>query len=270
MQNWQWSETGGIKFITIPGWKQQGVDMLFASRHKGAGRYHFDSLNMALHVGDDKETVLLNRQKLMDIWGKSSDDLICCEQVHGNRIANVDNTERGRGARKFDTVLPGCDGLITATSGLYLALFFADCLPIFLFDPLKRIIAVVHSGWKGTMGKIAIEAVKGMQQQYQVDPGSIQAFIGPGIGPCCFEISRDLADQVGGEFHERQDVLQEQNGSVFWDLARSNYYLLQKAGLKSDNIIVCELCTRCRQDLFFSYRGAGGLTGRMAAVIGLR
>lgn len=270
MLNWQWEESQGIKYMTIPEWKRLGTDMLFTSRRQGESRQPFESLNLALHVGDEPDKVIRNRQKLMSIWGRQVGDLVCCEQVHGNKVAIVSEADRGRGALAYHTALTGYDGMITNTSGLYLALFYADCLPVFLFDPVKKVIALVHSGWKGTMGKIVLQAAGMMQQQYQVELNNLQAFIGPGIASCCFEIDRELSDRVRNEFHDFDSVLLQKDDRFFWDLALTNSCLLQQAGLQNENIAICKLCTKCQNELFFSYRAESGKTGRMAAVIGLQ
>lgn len=270
MLNWQWEESQGIKYMTIPEWKRLGTDMLFTSRRQGESRQPFESLNLALHVGDEPDRVIRNRQKLMSIWGRQVGDLVCCEQVHGNKVAIVSEADRGRGALAYHTALTGYDGMITNTSGLYLALFYADCLPVFLFDPVKKVIALVHSGWKGTMGKIVLQAAGMMQQHYQVELKNLQAFIGPGIASCCFEIDRELSDRVRNEFHDFDSVLLQKDDRFFWDLALTNSCLLQQAGLQNENIAICKLCTKCQNELFFSYRAESGKTGRMAAVIGLQ
>lgn len=269
MLDWQWDNYEAIKYITLPEWKKQGVNMLFTSRCTGSSSAPYNSLNLALHVGDEAEGVIENRKKLMKIWGKSIADMVCCEQVHGNQVAAVDNLYKGRGALEYNTALPGYDAMITDTPGLFLALFYADCLPIFLFDPIKKVIAMIHSGWKGTMGKIVCQTVESMKNNYQVKPEDIQAFIGPGISRCCFEISLELAEKVKKEFASFDNILFYNNGHYNWDLAATNNDLLVSAGLLKNNISICNLCTTCDTDNFFSYRGEGGSTGRMAAVIGL-
>lgn len=269
MLYWQWENYESIKYITVPEWKKQGVNMLFTSRYTGSSITPYNSLNLALHVGDESARVIENRKRLMKIWGRTIHDLVCCEQIHGNRVAVVDNSHRGRGSLEYNNVLPGYDAMITNTSGCYLTLFYADCLPIFLFDPVNKVIAMIHSGWKGTMGKIVCQTVESMRQHYQVNPEKIQAFIGPGISRCCFEINSELADKVSNEFAALDNILFYNNGKYNWDLAGTNYNLLLSAGLLKNNIAACELCTACRTDNFFSYRGEAGNTGRMAAVIGL-
>ncbi|HNX29162.1 MAG TPA: peptidoglycan editing factor PgeF [Syntrophomonadaceae bacterium] len=269
MLNWKWEDSDGIKYITVPEWGKQGADMMFTARHQGYSIAPYDSLNLGLHVGDEADKVIKNRQKIMSIWGRSINDLICCEQIHGNKVAVVDDSVRGRGALKHNDSMPGHDGMITNTPGLYLALFFADCLPVFLFDPVNKVIALVHSGWKGTMGKIVLQAVDKMNSQYRAEPKNIQALIGPGIAKCCFEINQELADRVSNEFAGFDNIMHVNNDRNFWDLTGTNYLLLRRAGLQANNIAVCELCTKCHTDIFFSYRGEAGDTGRMAAVIGL-
>lgn len=270
MLNWQWKNFEGIEYMTIPQWEEQGVQILFTGRHAGNSIHPYSSLNMALHVGDEDKNVLENRKHVMKIFSSKINDIVCCEQVHGSDVAVVDKTHQGRGALEYSSALAGFDAMITNKPGLFLSLFFADCFPVFLFDPVKKAIAMVHSGWKGTIKKIVINAVESMKREYKVNPVDIQGFIGPGILRCCFEISDQLAESVNQEFPEFDEILSNNNGQYSWDLARTNYNLLLSAGLPGENILVSDLCTKCHNDKFFSYRAEAGKTGRMAAIIGLK
>lgn len=270
MINWQWRNFSGINYLTIPQWERLGANILFTSRYAGKSSGPYSSLNLALHVGDEKAPVLENRRDAMKIFGRAMEDMVCCQQVHGDNIAVAGKADQGKGAWEYDDSLSSCDAMITDDPGLYLTLFYADCLPVYLFDPVKKNIALIHCGWKGTMKKIVTKTIEKMAQCLASNPADIQAFIGPGISKCCFKISGELAESVKREFGGLDDILFHNDGQYSWDLARTNYHLLLAAGLLEQNIAVCELCTGCRADLFFSYRRDAGITGRMAALIGLK
>jgi len=270
MQAWNWSDENGIRFITIDEWLAQGVMMAFSTRHGGLSSGIYDSLNMGLHVGDRPELVLENRRKYMQLFSAKLETVVCCQQVHGCKVISVGAHDRGRGAMEWAQSIPGCDAMITDTPGVYLMSFYADCLPIYFYDPVKRAIGMAHSGWKGTMGKIVIETLQAMQIHYNSQAGDMQIFIGPGIGACCFEILPDLAAKVDAEFSRLHDIIIYRNdGIITWDLQETNRQLLQLAGVDPQNICICSICTACNTVSFYSYRREKGETGRMGAVIGM-
>lgn len=270
MQKWTWKEKNGIKYITVPSWEERGVNIAFSARYGGYSSNPFATLNLGLHVKDDPELVMKNRQKLMGIFNSEIDSMVCCQQVHGNRVVKVDRQDRGYGSCSLDTCLAGSDGMVTAATGIYLTTFYADCIPIFLFDPVKKCIGLAHSGWKGTMGRIGVKAVMAMQQNFGSCPDNIEIFIGPGIGPCCFEIQPDLVAKVKRKFKEFHDIIKKAGNAYTWDLPGTIEQMLGAGGVKMENIINCRLCTVCHHDIFYSYRKEQGMTGRMGAVIGLR
>jgi len=270
MQTWNWSEKNGIRIITMDNWLQQGINMAFSTRHGGLSSGIYDSLNMGLHVGDQKKLVQENRRRYMQMFSTTLEDVVCCQQVHGCRVISVNAGDRGKGAMEWANSIPGCDAMITDTPGVYLMSFYADCLPVYFYDPVKRAIGLAHSGWKGTMGKIVIKTLKAMQTRFSSRVGDILVFIGPGIGSCCFEILPDLAGKVDAEFSHLHDIINySNNGVITWDLQETNRQMLQQAGIEPHNICVCSICTACNTGNFYSYRMEKGETGRMAAVLGI-
>jgi hypothetical protein len=269
MSSWILNEGNGIAYYTIEKWRHAGVDIAFSTRNGGTGTGAFASANMGLHVEDEPEKVILNRGKFLDNFQLDLGQAVCCRQVHGDRIIRVDEQHQGRGAFLYDTSLPDYDGLVTNRPGVALLTFYADCLPVYLFDPDKRAIGMVHSGWKGTMQRIAQKAVTVMQNEYGSQPVDLWAAIGPGIGACCFEISPALADDVKTNFPEDESIISSESGRCCWNLPLTIRQTLVQTGIDPDNISISSLCTACNPEWFFSYRRDKGMTGRMGALLNL-
>lgn len=263
----QWKATDQIHYLSIPEWEKRGARVVFTSRHKGFSQGCYDTLNMALHVGDDPLSVLANREIVMHIVQAEPDRMICCQQIHGEKVVAVTEQDAGRGAKNYEDSFPGTDGLITNSPGLVLTTFYADCIPVFLFDPVHRAIGLSHSGWKGTMASIARRTMQMMEEYYGSDSRDMLAFIGPGISKCCFEIKNDLADKVARVFPDYHDIISLSPDKTTWDLKETVRMTLIDAGIPYEQITVSDLCTSCHTDHFFSYRKENGQTGRMAAMI---
>lgn len=263
----QWKVTEQIRYLSIPEWENRGAKVVFTSRHQGFSQGCYDTLNMALHVGDDQVNVLANREKVMHILPAEPGRMVCCEQIHGAEVVAVTDQDAGRGARSYQDSFPGTDGLTTNCPGLVLTTFYADCIPVFLFDPVHMAIGLAHSGWKGTMATIARRTMQMMKESYGSDPGDTLAFIGPGISKCCFEIKQDLADKVARAFPDYHDIISLSPEKTTWDLKETIRKNLIDAGIPYEQITVSNLCTSCNTEDFFSYRKENGQTGRMAAMI---
>lgn len=271
MDRWSFFTRNGIKFISISDWLADGINMAFSARHGGVSQDVYQSLNLGLHVEDQNEMVLENRRRLLDIFSARLDHAVCCQQVHGSLVTRVDLNDRGRGATELSTALPGSDAMITNVPGVYLMSFYADCVPVFFYDPDHRAVGIAHCGWKGTMGRIAAGALAALQQEYESEAGKVQIFIGPGIGPCCFEIQPDLAMKVNAEFSSLHDIITySDKGFYTWNLQETNRQLLMAAGVEASQISTCGLCTACQPDIFYSHRREKGRTGRMGALIGIQ
>lgn len=269
MQQWRWAGSPEMPYITIPHWQESGVIIAFSSRQGGGSLPPYASLNLGLHVGDEEEKVLENRQRFLESLGLKLDNLICCQQVHGQRVLRVDESLAGSGARDYESSLPGLDAMLGNSPGVVLGSFYADCIPLLFFDPEKQVIAMAHSGWKGTMGKIASASIKEMLKLGSL-PRDIEVFLGPGIGPCCFEIQPDLAFQVKEAYPHCQSLLYQNSSGYYWDLRASIKHDLRESGILDAHLIDLPLCTACNRQLFFSYRGEKGVTGRMGAFIALK
>lgn len=271
MNNWTQKISMGIKYITVPSWLERGADVAISTRLGGVSEAPFQSLNLGLHVGDQAEAVLENRRRFISVFNQDLNSLVCCQQIHGNKVIRVDHSFKGRGALSYDDSIPGYDGMITDCPGVYLATFYADCLPVCFFDPQKQAIGMAHSGWKGTMGKIVLNTIKAMQREFASSPCDIEVFMGPAIGRCCFEIQSDLAQKVKNEFNRFDDIIYKRENDIYtWDLQNTNRQLLVESGISPSHITACDICTASNIDSFFSYRRESGQTGRMGALLGLR
>ncbi len=260
---------GSIKLYEIPSFNKTGlVRHGFTTRIGGVGAKPYDTLNLAFHVGDNPETVTANREKVCRLFGTRLEAVVSAQQVHGVNVAVVDDRHAGCGAFSEETAIPDTDGIVTARPGLLLATFYADCVPIFILDPLNKVIGSVHAGWKGTAARVGARAIEIMEDTFNSDPGRCLVGIGPSIGPCCYEVD----EQVIGAFRSEFDWWQE----ILWpvtseksrlDLWKANLKILLEAGIDPDNVELAHMCSCCNQNLFFSYRGSRGNTGRMGAII---
>ncbi|MFH1862425.1 MAG: peptidoglycan editing factor PgeF [bacterium] len=177
------------------------------------------------------------------------------EQVHGADVAVV--TEAGVAER--------VDGLATCSKDLFLAIYVADCLPIYLWSNQPECIAILHAGWRGTVAGIAQHGVQAMKDCFGVKPGNLRALLGPCICAACYEVGPEVAQY----FHDSE--IESVGGNRFrLNLRRANARQLAEAGLSEAAILSDDQCTGCRLDLFFSYRAEKDQTGRMIAIIGMK
>lgn len=256
-----------LKWITSPLLSQvHTIRHGLSTRHGGTSAGPFSSLNLGLHVGDDPDAVLENRRRVCTALGFDLPDWVSGEQVHGASVAVVERADRGRGAFSWPESLPGVDGLVTDQRGTLLAAFFADCVPLMLVDPKGPRVALGHAGWRGTLANIAAKLVHALKEAFGTNPADLLAWIGPSIGPCCFHVSPELAARFARDGYA---AFVTSGSEYVVDLQGINRRQLENAGVPSDHIDVSTLCTSCRTDQFFSYRAAGGQTGRMAALLGI-
>lgn len=264
------SDGEGVPVFFLRDWMSQFsfLSAGFTSRRGGVSREPYHSLNLGLHVGDVQEHVVENRRRLAHTLELPFEAFTFAEQVHGSEVAIVTARERGRGRTDMGDALPGADGMITAESGICLAAMYADCVPLYFVDPVRKVIALAHAGWKGTAQNIAASTIHQMIEVYGCVPESILAAIGPSIGPCCYEVD----EYVIGNFADGQPVTEPSvnEGRFMLNLQEMNRRLMIKAGIMSTNIEVTKLCTSCQTARFFSYRAEGGKTGRMMAWMALK
>ncbi len=225
----------------------------FTTRRGGASRTRFESLNLGAGVGDEASHVEANWQTLCRATGL---EFARVRQVHGDRVVI---------ARAASDLSEEADAVISAQPGLAACVSVADCVPILIGDPRSGAVAAIHAGWRGTLAHTAERAVEALARELGAHPGDLLAAIGPAIGPCCYEVSRDLAQVFRDDLGTR--VAEPGAGSSRVDLWLANELVLRKAGLAGERIEVLGRCTACEPETFFSYRRDRGCTGRQVGFI---
>jgi YfiH family protein len=234
------------------------------TRRGGCSQKPFESLNVGFGLGDEDEHVHRNRELLARVLANGR--LVLVHQVHGDHVVTVDADRhvQGRSGKNPDTRwhTPTGDALMTGTPGQLLTIQVADCQAVLVYDPVQRVVANVHAGWRGTIRNVVGATIERMQAAYGCAPGDLVAGIGPSLGPCCAEFV-NFRQEIPPQFwHHKTDG----NHFNFWDITREQ---LGQAGVAPGNVWISEICTRCNPKIFYSYRGEK-VTGRFAAVIGLR
>jgi len=252
-----------LVYYTFPALERYG-ELLHAvtTRHGGVSGGPYSSLNLTRAVGDAPEAVEENLRRVAGTLGFRREDLVSPTQRHTANVHRVSRGDRG-------SICDGCDTLITDAPGVPVLLRFADCTPVFLYDPAHGAFAVVHSGWRGTVQAAASAAVHALTDAFGSRPADLVAAIGPSIGPCCYEVGPDVADAVQDVFDLPHELLPSSgNGRLHFDLWAANRRLLEEAGV--GQIEVAGLCTSCRVDEFYSHRRENGKTGHFGAIMYLR
>ncbi len=236
------------------------------SRSGGVSLPPYNSLNLGLHTADNQEHVLLNRALLAKETRIAKEKFLYASQVHSGDVKIIDKTAVENGVLLQN---PRTDATITALPGICLMVMVADCVPLLLFDPVKRVSAVIHAGWRGTVHQITTNTIRTMVSYFGCNPTDILAGIGPSIGPCCYEVGDDVKEFVAQSFGTTEGYLVHKNppSKPHFDLWYANHKQLTDNGVKPENIETSELCTLCHSDIFFSSRASGGITGRFAAGI---
>ncbi|HOK42550.1 MAG TPA: peptidoglycan editing factor PgeF [Thermoclostridium caenicola] len=259
------------RIIDIPGMKDfpelvQG----FTTRYGGVSQGPYATLNLNFYREDDPARVMENFRLLSEEVGVSLENMVLSRQVHGCRVFRVDDTHRGMGVirpRSYDEV----DGLTTDIPGIMLVTYYADCVPLYFYDPVKKAICLSHSGWKGTLLDIAGESVKTMKNHYQSRPEDIRVSLGPHIRACCFEVGDDVARKFFDTFPwSEESAGKNDKGKWTLNLEAVIRGSLLRHGILEQHIFSCPFCTKCEHDVFFSHRGSVGKTGTGAALLMIR
>ncbi|MDQ0245599.1 YfiH family protein [Bacillus fengqiuensis] len=245
----------------------------FTTKNGGFSKADYETLNLGLHVQDKPSTVVANRQAVADQLKMPLSKWVCAEQVHKNLIVKVTEADSEKGVYDYKEGIPQTDGIYTNRKELLLTLCFADCVPLYFFAPKHGMIGLAHAGWKGTVEDIGGEMIKRWTEE-GIPLNDIYAAIGPAIEGCCYIVDDRVIDLV------KKVLGADNNGSPFYtvvsegqyslDLKEVNKHLLQKAGVQEDHLLVSDLCTSCKEDVFFSHRRDRGRTGRMLSFIGYR
>ncbi len=256
----------GFQYFYIPILDDTGlVKTFFTTRRGGVSTGDFDSLNFGKYTEDDAGNVDENRKRLFSALGIENPIMVFPRQVHGDSVACIKKEDiQGHN----NVTIEDTDAVITKLPHVILTTIHADCLVVYLMDPINKIIGLAHAGWRGTRENITAKTVNSMVEQLGADREEIIAVIGPGLGNCCFEVGPEVYE----EFKVKTDDIdtyatRKTNGKYRIDLKGLNERQLKDAGVQK--IQVTTYCTSCQPDLFFSHRRDLGRTGRMGAGISL-
>lgn len=267
------------------------VEHFFSTRMGGVSTGHLASLNFSVPQGDTQENVAENFRRAAAHFGRLSGDIVCSQQTHTTNVRKVTGADRGKGVTR-ERDYTDVDGLITNERGVILATFYADCVPLFIVDPVGRAIGLSHSGWRGTVGKMGRVTLEKMAAEYGTKPEQVRAAIAPSICQNCYEVSEDVAlvfqkafprdDEKAKEFllryqkHVTQKdiddclMYRKENDKYQLNLWYANFRVLRDAGVPDGNIEVTDVCTCCNPELLFSHRASNGRRGNLGAFLMLK
>jgi YfiH family protein len=238
----------------------EGVMHAVLTRVGGVSQPPYATLNLGHTVGDDLAAVEENHRRALGALGLAPRQVVSPYQMHGARVGVVGRAHLG-------TVQPATDALVTAVPGVPLLMRFADCAPVLLFDPVRRVVGMAHAGWRGVVAGTVAAAVQMMTGRLGCDPADMWAGIGPTIGPCCYAVGPEVVSVVEAACPPGADVVCGADGRTCLDLPAAVRAQLCAVGV--ERIEDAGLCTACRVDEFFSHRAERGRTGRFGVVMEL-
>jgi polyphenol oxidase len=233
------------------------------TRLGGVSSHPWASLNMGGNVGDEETNVRHNHNRMYDTLNMNANRVCTVWQVHS---ADVITASEPNPQQRW---LAKADGIVTDQPDTPLTMRFADCTPLFFYDPVQGVIGIAHAGWRGTVQGVGANTVRTMVQAYGCKPSNIQAGIGPAIGPDRYQVGEEVVAAVQEYFDTIENLIQRNptDGTAYLDLWEANRLDLERAGV--EQIEVAEICTAENVDEFFSHRAENGRTGRFGAVLSL-
>ena len=282
----------GLAYFTFWNLAKTGiVEHCFTTRAGGVSTGDTATLNLSYSRGDKKENVDENFRRVAALFGKDVGDIVCSQQTHTTNVRKVTARDKGKGVTKKQDYAD-VDGLITNESGILLATFFADCVPLFIVDQVSHSIGLSHSGWRGTVEKMGKVTLDCMAREYGTKAEHVQVAIAPSICQDCYEVSGDVALLFEAAFPRNDDMAREylaryredislrdlenclfykkDNGKYQLNLWYANFRVFRDAGVPDGQIAVTDVCTCCNPDLLFSHRASKGRRGNLGAFMALR
>lgn len=264
---------GAVPYLSFPMFRDTGlVTDGFSTRLGGVSEGCFSSLNLSFDRGDDRAAVAENFRRMGEALGVRCEDMVLSQQTHTTNIRIVTDEDRGKGITR-ERDYTDIDGLITNVPGICLVTTYADCVPLYFLDPAKKVIALCHSGWRGTVGKIGKKTVELMHDKFGSDPADILAAVGPSVCQDCYEVSADVTDRVREVFDRSvwEELFYEKpDGKYQLDLWKANEKIFLEVGIRKDHIAVTNVCTHCNSEILYSHRAMGDKRGNLCAFLALK
>lgn len=261
------NENKGVPYLTYN--RLSDIDFIrhaFSTKHGGVSTDEWTSMNFAFSRGDNPENVLENYKIFSDAVGFDYNSLVTSSQDHHTYVRPVTKNECGIGIWREKDML-SVDALITNEPNVTLVTHYADCTPLFFVDTVGKAIGLAHAGWRGTVGKIGEEVIKKMTALYGTNPSNVVVAIGPAISKCCYEVDKDCAENFYNlkDLDNSKFIFPKEDGKYMIDLLETNRQIVMRAGVKKENIVLSDLCTKCNSDLLWSHRATNGHRGTMCA-----
>ncbi|MDD2897878.1 MAG: peptidoglycan editing factor PgeF [Desulfuromonadaceae bacterium] len=263
----QMNRIGRIQFVEVDFPGSSCSTQGFTTRHEGVSRPPYNSLNLGMNTQDQQANVEGNRSLLARAFGVSQEALVTPRQVHGCDILVIN--EPNEDFSHYLTVEG--DAVITNQPNVIIGVCVADCAPILLYDPVNKVIAVVHAGWKGTAAQVVSKTVAGMQSEFGTKPALLHAAIGPCIQKCCYEVDEPVRKAFAQSDIDWSSCAELKSpGKWQLDLSVANRELLKNAGVPAEAIQISDQCVCCHSEQFFSYRRDKEESGRQMGFIMLK
>lgn len=258
-----------VVYLTFELFEKAGVKHAFSTKKGGVSTGIYKSMNLSFHRGDEYENVLENHKLFAEAVGYDYKKTVFSDQIHETQIARVSEKDMGKGM-KGEKGITGMDGLVTDIPGIPLMTFYADCVPLLFYDPVKKVIGAAHAGWRGTVAGMAKCMVKYLAENMGCNVSDVLVVIGPSICMDCYEVDGDVAKKFYDAFEEKDHnkiLLPKNDDKYQLNLWEANKIYLEEAGILKENIQMPDICTCHNPDLMISHRYTNGKRGNMAAVI---
>lgn len=263
-------EKNGVVWLEFPALSQVGmVKHGFSTRLGGVSQGEFSTMNFTFARGDNPEHVKENYRRMAEALQVDEQQMVLSWQTHTTNVRVVTEADAGKGIwreRDYQDV----DGLVTNVPGITLVTFFADCVPLYVVDPVHKAIGLSHSGWRGTVERMGEKTLKAMGEEYGTRAEDVIVGIGPSICQDCFEVGQEVIDAFAEAFQPAdlpRLFYKKENEKYQLDLWKANEIIFQEAGVLRENIHVTDICTHCNPELLFSHRSVGTRRGNLAAFL---
>lgn len=261
----------GVTYLSFTALEKSGmVKHGFSTRYGGVSTGCYASMNLSFTRGDDSEHVQENYRRMALALQVDVNKMVTTWQSHTVQVRQVTEDDLGKGIWK-ERDYRDVDGLITNIPGITLVTFYADCVPLYLLDPVHKAIGLSHSGWRGTVKRMGFHTLSAMEKAFGTRPEEVIACIGPSICKSCFEVGEEVVEEFQKGFHPRYHTeLFEPNGKpgkYQLDLWRANEIVFAEAGVLPENIHTTNICTMCNPEHLYSHRIMGNERGNLAAFL---
>jgi len=250
--------------------QQNEIAHFCTSREGGVSVGNYASFNLSPFSGDNPEHFEQNLKLLADQLGTAPDRIIIPYQTHETEVRLIDTEFLNLSASERKEYLNGVDALITKLPNICIGVTTADCVPLLFFDPVQKVVAAAHAGWRGTCGRIAGKTIQALVQHYHCQPENILVTIGPSISTNAYNVGKELVENFELAGFDTAEIFENRDEVLFLDLWKANRNSLLDAGIKPEHIEISGICTFTEHEKFFSARRLGIKSGRMLSGIMLK